>query len=516
MLRRDSDGRLGPLVRRESTSAAVGTPELVEFTFRNEHDDWRSIETSITDLRSEPAVGGFVLNARDVTERRSMEQRLRYQATHDELTGLANRVHILDDLAGMLGRNSGATTVAAIVIGLDDFKDVNDSLGHAFGDLLLSAVAGRITSILGFGDVAARVGGDQFTVVLERSRGENQIAELAEQILSAIAQPYEIEGREITITGSAGLVFDHDRTNSADILLRNGDIAMYRAKALGKRRSVAFETKMHEASFDRLELRADLARAVEAGQLVAHYQPVVDIQTGRITGAEALIRWEHPQRGLLGPGMFIPLAEESGLINPIGEWILRRACADLAEWRRDFDAPADELTMSVNLAVQQLHDERIIDSVRQAVQTAGVPADRLVLEVTESTLITDTERTRSTMRELRRLGARLAVDDFGTGYSSLGYIQQFEFDVLKIDKSFVDHLDADTNQRIVTAVLDLAHQLEVRTVAEGIETEPQAEVLRRLGCHYGQGYLYSRPVPVAEFRSLLAQPSWELGDTSVH
>ena len=487
----------------QHTATTAGGQELVEFTFRNAGDQWRTVETTVTDLLSEPAVEGFVLNARDITDRKNMEQRLRYQATHDELTGLANRVHVLDDLTGMLDRNSGSTTVAAILIGIDDFKEINDSLGHAAGDELLIAVAGRITGMLGFGDIAARVGGDEFVVVLERGHGETHITDLAEQILTAIASPYVVDGRELTITASAGIVFDHDRSSSAEIMLRNADIAMYRAKTQGKRQIVVFETHMHTDSFDRLQLRADLARAVDLEQFVAHYQPVIEIATRRIVGAEALIRWQHPERGLLGPNVFIPLAEETGLIGALGEWILDRACRDLVAWREAFPAAAD-FTMSVNLSVQQLHDPGIVNTVEDTLVRTGLPADRLVLEVTESTLITDTERIRATMEELRRLGARLAVDDFGTGYSSLGYIQQFEFDVLKIDKSFVDALETHTNRRIITAVIELARQLEVRTIAEGIESELQANLLEDLGCAYGQGYLFSRPVPAEAFTELLA------------
>ena len=330
------------------------------------------------------------------------------------------------------------------------------------------------------------------------------VTDLADQVLSAIALPYEIDGRELTVTASAGIVFDHDRTNTGEILLRNADIAMYRAKTQGKRQVVVFETHMHTASFDRLELRADLARAITSEQFIAHYQPVVDIETRRIVGCEALIRWDHPQRGLVGPGLFIPLAEESGMIGALGEWILERACTDLARWRADFGEPMMDFTISVNLSVQQLHDDLIVTTVRDILQKAGLPAERLVLEVTESTLITETDKIRATMQELRALGSRLAVDDFGTGYSSLGYIQQFEFDVLKIDKSFVDGLETGTNRQIVTAVLDLARELGVRTIAEGIETEVQDGVLRELGCRYGQGYLYSRPVAETDFRELLA------------
>jgi diguanylate cyclase (GGDEF)-like protein/PAS domain S-box-containing protein len=474
---------------RDGPDGTIGASALFEFTFRNGIEDWRTLETSITDLRDEPAVGGFVLNARDITDRKGMEQKLRYAATHDDLTGLVNRVQALDELDAMLGRNSGSTTVAAVLIGLDDFKDVNDSLGHGVGDEVLTAVAQRITRLLGFGDVAARVGGDQFAVVLERGHGESEVTELADQILSAVALPHQIAGRELTITASAGIVFDHDRTGTGEILLRNADIAMYRAKSRGKRQIVVFEPHMHTASADRLELRADLARAIAGEQFVAHYQPVVDIATRQIVGAEALIRWQHPQRGLVGPGLFIPLAEETGMIGALGEWMLDRACTDLAAWREEMGSALDRFTMSVNLSVHQLHEPRIVERVREILTRRGVPAERLVLEVTESTLITETDLIRATMQELRAMGARLAVDDFGTGYSSLGYIQQFEFDVLKIDKSFVDGLEGGTNRQIVAAVLALAAQLEVRTVAEGIETEEQDRILREMGCGLGQGYL---------------------------
>ena len=500
----DSDVDWNAVLGGAHAGSSPEAPQLIEFTFRNSGEAWRTIETTITDLRAEPAVNGFVLNARDITERKNMEQRLRYQATHDELTGLANRVHVLDDLAGMLGRNSGATTVAAILIGIDNFKEINDSLGHAAGDQILIDVAGRVTSMLGFGDIAARVGGDEYVVVLERAHGENHVTDLAEQILTAIGTPHVVDGHELSITASAGIVFDHDRTHTAEILLRNADIAMYRAKTQGTRQVVVFEPHMHTDSFDRLQLRGDLARAIEGEQFLAHYQPVVDIESRKVVGAEALIRWQHPERGLLGPNLFIPLAEETGLIGALGEWILERACRDLVAWRRAFGEPVMDFTMSVNLSVQQLHDEGIVTTVADILERTGLPAECLVLEVTESTLITDTERIRATMTELRTLGTRLAVDDFGTGYSSLGYIQQFEFDVLKIDKSFVDALEAHTNRRIVTAVLELARQLEVRTIAEGIESELQADILQDLGCPYGQGYLYSRPVPAASFTELLA------------
>jgi diguanylate cyclase (GGDEF)-like protein/PAS domain S-box-containing protein len=498
---RDSGVDWDNALRRRSPE--LGHPELVEVGFRNARGDWVHLEATVTDLRAEPAVAGFVLNARDVTERTSMLQRLRYQATHDDLTGLPNRVLAAEELGGMLGRNGGSSTVAVISLDVDDFKDINDSLGHAVGDRLLQAMAERVTSVLHFGDVAARIGGDEFVVVLERSRGEARILEVADALLSAVETPFVIDGRELNVTASAGVAFDHDRSLSAEVLLRNADTAVYRAKQQGKRQAVVFEPHMHTASFDRLELRADLVRAIDTEQFVAHYQPIIDLGTGRVTGAEALIRWNHPRRGLLSPAIFVPLAEETGLIGQLGEWILDRACRDLATWRSELPDHAGALTMSVNLSAQELHAQRLVPVVTDILGRAGLPADRLVLEVTESNLLEDVAHVQEQMRRLRALGARLAIDDFGTGYSSLGYIQRYDFDVLKIDRSFVEGMERPTNRRIVNAVLDLAKELGVRTVAEGIETEEQATALTELGCTNGQGFLFSRPVPAADFRSLL-------------
>ena len=485
----------------------------IEFGFRSSNGDWRILETTLTDLRHEPAVGGLVLNARDITERKQMDDLLLHQANHDELTGLPNRRRLLDVLSQTLDRTGGSTTVSALLIDIDDFKDINDSLGHTCGDRLLESIAARLTGLVETGDFVARIGGDEFVVSFERVHGEKQTTDLCDQILASLGAPFRIDGRELTITASAGLAFDHDRANSAEVLLRNADTAMYKAKGLGKRQYVVFENFMHTATFDRLELRADLARAVAQEQFEAYYQPIVHLGSRRIVGAEALVRWRHPERGMVGPGLFIPLAEESGLIAPIGEFMLDTACSDLSNWRKEFGAQIDDFTISVNLSVQQLHDRRIVGKVSDILERTGLPAERLVLEVTESTLITDTEMIASTMQQLRSFGTRLAIDDFGTGYSSLGYIQQFDFDVLKIDKTFVDDLDSFTNQRIVTAVLQLAEQLGVKTIAEGIEQELQGELLKALGCKLGQGYLYAKPMPAVEFRELL-QADWTDASTA--
>ena len=491
-----------------ATSCRNGSrPGLLSFAFDDASGRRRHVEATVTDLRADPAVGAYVLNGRDVTERAAMLDRLQHQATHDSLTGLANRVKATSELAAILERNPGSSSVAVISLDLDDFKNTNDSLGHAEGDTVLRALAARVEDTINETDLAVRSGGDEFVVIVERGHGEALIVELAQRLQSVLAQPLPIAGRTLTITASAGLAFDHDRSSSAEDLLRNADTAMYRAKhlarQLGTPQVTIFEAAMHSDSFDRFELRADLARALVSDQLEAYYQPVVDIETRRIIGAEALVRWNHPKRGLLGPGVFVPLAEESGLIRDLGTWMRNRACRDLAAWRAADPDVAGDLSVAVNVSAAELQGDELIGSVIDTLALNDLPANKLTLEITESSLLGDTDLVRNRMDQLRALGTRLAIDDFGTGYSSLGYIHRFEFDVLKVDRSFVEALELPTNQRIVEAVLDLAGEVGATVVAEGIEEDTQAEALAALGCEIGQGYLYSRPVPAAAFRHLL-------------
>ncbi|MEI2638109.1 MAG: EAL domain-containing protein [Microthrixaceae bacterium] len=477
--------------------------ELIEFSFSGADDQVRIVETTVSDLRREPAIGGIVLNARDVTDRKAMERKLLYQATHDELTGLANRYQAMVELSSILAKSAGATTVALLLLDIDDLKDVNDSLGHEFGDELLIEFASRLRSLLTFGDIAARISGDEFVAIVERSHGEDQIMDIAYELLDEVSEPFHIRGREISISVSAGIAFDHDRHNTAELMLRNADTAMYKAKDRGRSELAVFEAHMHTATFDRLELRADLARAVAHNQLEPFYQPIVDLETNRIVGAEALVRWRHPQRGLVGPNIFIPLAEETGLIGAIGEGMIEKATTDVAAWIAEFGESMERFTISVNLSPQQLRNANLVDTVTRQLQNVGLPASRLVLEVTESSLVTDDVGSIEMMQALRSKGIALSIDDFGTGYSSLGYIQQLEFDVLKIDKSFVDDVAKEGSQKVLATIMDLARNLGVKTVAEGIEEIEQIEALRAMECPYGQGYVYSRPVPRDEFRHLL-------------
>jgi diguanylate cyclase (GGDEF)-like protein/PAS domain S-box-containing protein len=475
-----------------------------EFGFRHTSGHWRTFETVVTDLRDEPAVGGFVLNARDITERLEMTKDIEYAATHDSLTDMPNRTRLVTQLEEMLSRNSGSSSVTAICIDLDDFRDINDSLGQSIGDDVLRAVADRIRSTLSYGDDAARIGADEFAVIIERAHGEEVVLETAEEILGALAEPLYMDGRELNLSASVGMAVDHSRDMDAESLLRNSITAMHEAKREGRGRVVRFEHSMRTASSDRLELRGDLARAIGTDQLVVNYQPIVDMGTNEIIGAEALVRWDHPERGRLSPGLFIPLAEDSGLIERLDAQVRTQALEDLSSWRSEVPG-REQLTMSVNLSVGELYSDELVPSVLRDLRSSGLPADALVLEVTESNLLDDSDAVRSQMESLRAHGIRLAVDDFGTGYSSLGYIDRFDFDILKIDRSFVAGLSNRTNQRIVTAVLDLASQLDAKVIAEGIETDSQKATLLSMGCLVGQGYWFSRPVAADQFRRMLTE-----------
>lgn len=478
--------------------------KVFEFGFMHADGHWRTLETVVTDLREEIAVGGFVLNARDITERLEMAKDLEYAATHDSLTDMPNRTRLVSQLTEMLSRNSGGSSVAAISIDIDDFRDINDSLGQSVGDEVLIAVSERIRTALLYGDDAARIGADEFAVIIERAHGEEEVMEMAEGILTALAEPLHLGGRELSLSASVGLSIDHERALDAESLLRNSITAIHEAKREGRGRVVRFEHSMRTASSERLELRGDLARAIGTDQIVVNYQPIVDMGTNEILGAEALVRWDHPERGRLSPALFIPLAEDSGLVGALDAQVRAQALKDLSSWRSEV-AGAEDLTVSVNLSVGELYSEQMVESVMSDLRASGLPSNALVLEVTESNLLDDTDTVRSQMEGLRAQGIRLAVDDFGTGYSSLGYIDRFDFDILKIDRSFVSGLSSRTNQRIVTAVLDLAAQLNAKVVAEGIETDSQRSALLEMGCVIGQGYWFSRPVAADQFRRLLTE-----------
>ncbi|MBX3286595.1 MAG: EAL domain-containing protein [Actinobacteria bacterium] len=471
--------------------------------------EMRTLDIDLTDLRHEPSVGGIVLNARDITVRKALERDLRYQATHDTLTGLPNRTMFTQE-AGAALRKAGprSVSVGALFVDLDDFQTINDSLGHAVGDVLLQQVAERLETTLPRNTLAARLGGDEFAVLVDDADDEHGALAVADQVIAVVAEPFFIDGREIRVTCSIGIALGSGTDIDAEVLLRNADVAMYLAKGRGKNRAAMFADHLHATVVERLELKADLVRAIDEGQLRNHYQPIVSLQTGRITGMEALVRWQHPTRGLLQPDGFIALAEDTGLVVGLGRWVLREACHQLGEWQLALPATSS-LTMSVNLSVRQLVSENIVQEVRDAIEDAGIDPSTLTLEITETTLMHDTELTRQRLSELRDLGVSLAVDDFGTGYSSLQYVQRFPIDIIKIDRTFVTGLGTNPgDSAVVQSMIELSQRLGVHTVAEGIDRPEQVTLLQSLGADLGQGYLFSRPVPPSEIDALIkANPS---------
>jgi diguanylate cyclase (GGDEF)-like protein len=444
-----------------------------------------------------------------LTDARRVDTML-HQALHDALTGLPNRALFTDRLQHALtqGRRRG-TTCGVIFLDLDRFKTVNDSLGHTAGDELLVALARRIDESLRSADTAARLGGDEFAVLLEDLSGVEEAILVADRIDAALAEPVVVQGREVFMKASVGIAVGAAGTG-ADELLRQADVAMYRAKAEGKGRARVFEESMQAEVVERLELEGELQRAIERDEIAVHYQPVIALDGKTLAGFEALARWTHPVRGLVPPPHFIPLAEDNGSIVQLGRQILRTACRQAARWEQDFPtSPEAPRIMSVNLSGRQLEDPNIVADVAAALADAGLAPRALVLEITETVLMHDTEATIARLTALKALGVRLAVDDFGTGYSSLRYLRRFPIDILKMAKPFVDGLDTgdDEGRALARAIVDLATSLKLACIAEGIEAGAQADVLHELGCDLGQGFHFARPMSSDAMTALITEPS---------
>ena len=486
--------------------ACVSRGEPAEFELRGGHPTAGTVWLGgrAVDLTRDPDVGGITVNLYDITARKQAEQELAHQAFYDGLTGLANRSLFLDHTEQAL-RRAGRTGSPPIVLclDLDGFKDINDSLGHLAGDDLLRTVADRLLGMVRAADTVARLGGDEFAVLVDdTSGGLPAAASLAQRLLQVIGEPVELDGHVVTVAASIGIVVAGAEATPLS-LFRDADIAMYRAKAAGRATWVVFDPQMRVAALERIELERELGNALAEGQLRLVYQPVVDLQTEQVVGFEALLRWQHPTLGAIGPDRFVPIAEESGHIVPIGRWVLAEATRTAARWQRAHPA-ATPLSMAVNVSARQLAGGTLVEHVAEALYVSGIAPSSLVLEVTETALVTDPAAVAERLAELRALGTRLALDDFGTGYSSLSYLRQFDVDVLKIDRSFVNLLDGtEHDAAIVHGLVQLGHTLGLEVVAEGVETPAQRDRLREEHCDLAQGWLFARPLEVDDAEVLL-------------
>ncbi len=492
-------------VERFLSGLAPGASGELECRVRTATGEWRDVQALATNVSEGGAFEGIVLTARDVTDRRALERTLLHQASHDMLTGLPNRMLLRERLDEALARRrrTGAP-LALVFLDLDEFKTVNDSLGHAAGDTVLREVARRLDGCIRAGDTAARLGGDEFALLVADLAREDEVLEVAERILAALREPFEVGGRVIDPNGSVGIAFASESSETADLLLRDADVAMYLAKDRGKGAYAIYEPSMHAAALARLELKGDLARAIADEAITLAFQPVVDLRTGEIRAYESLARWEHPERGPIAPCEFIPLAEETGLIVPLGRLLLRKACRHAAEFHLACTVGAP-LRVSVNVAARQLASDDFVQDVRDAVAESGIQPCDLILELTESAMMSDLDLAAARLAELRAFGVGLAVDDFGTGYSSLNSIRSFPVDRLKIDRSFVIGLADPRTRGLTEMIVELGGLLDLLVVAEGIEDEAQMRAVLELGCLYAQGFLLQRPASAEQVLAHLTE-----------
>jgi diguanylate cyclase (GGDEF)-like protein/PAS domain S-box-containing protein len=482
------------------------------FDVRVRHADggWRTLEMTADDLSLKSALPSVAWHSRDVTVRRTLEEQLARQAFEDSLTGLANRALLLDRLGHALARDGRSVdSVAVLMIDLDGFKSINDGLGHDAGDHALKEIAARIVRTARPSDTVARLGGDEFVVLLESLGAPTIIDDVASRILDIVRQPFVLHGRTVRISASIGIAVSKGASSTPISLLRDADIAMYAAKAAGRDRYHFFDESMHSRANEEFGLINDLNRALERREFILYYQPSIDLEGERLEGVEALLRWRHHETGLIMPDVFIPIAEQTGLIVPIGRWVLEQACAQAVAWRHVL-TPGQPFVMEVNVSGLQLNHKSLVPDIRNILANSGLEPENLVLEITESVLMNDIDVVVERLRELKEIGVSIAIDDFGTGYSSLAYLRQLPIDILKIDKTFVDAASAGDpgGDAILRAILDLGTGLNLKTVAEGVEEANQAIYLKHLGCHSAQGYFYARPMPPDELSNRFEANEW--------
>ncbi len=445
------------------------------------------------------AGGGWLATHEDITERQRSERQIAHMARHDALTDLPNRVLLRETLEHELKRVKRGECLAVLCLDLDQFKSVNDALGHPIGDELLKLVGERLRNCTREPDTVARLGGDEFAIIMTKMEDPSDAAALSKRIRDSIIKPYQIDGHQIVTDISIGISIAPIDAVEADPLLRNADMALYGAKADGRGTYRFFEPEMNTRMRARRELEMDLRKALVGKEFELHYQPLVDLQSNEVNGFEALLRWHHPRRGLISPADFIPIAEETGLIVPLGEWVLKAACYEAVDW-------PDHIKVAVNLSPAQLNNRNLLNVVKGALAETGMPPQRLQLEITETVLLQNTFATLATLHELRKLGIQVALDDFGTGYSSLSYLRSFPFDKIKIDRSFIQDLSNGVEPvAIVQAVANLAKCLNMASTAEGVETQQQLELLQSIGCTEMQGYLFSRAKPASEIRQFFGK-----------
>lgn len=470
------------------------------------HEVWS--QSSVSGVRDpETQLLRFIFQIQDITDRKRAEERLVHDAFHDGLTGLPNRALFLDHLKLALARRRRKeyALYSVLFLDLDRFKIINDSLGHLIGDQLLKAVASKLQSCLRPGDTIARLGGDEFTILLEDLKSNDEAIYIADRIQRELAKPFELDGRTVFASASIGIAPSTIGYERPEDILRDADTAMYYAKSLGGTRHHVFDQSMHVRAVKLLQMQNDLRAAIEREELIVEYQPIVSLESFRVTGFEALARWKHPEQGLINPGQFIPIAEETGLIIPIGQWVLRQACTQLRKWQALHPAEA-RLTMSVNLSGKQFAQPNLIEEIARVLQETDVDPRSLWLEITESVVVENVEVASETCKQLRRLGVGLSIDDFGTGYSSLSSLHSFPISTLKIDGSFVSRMNGgNENTEIIRTIMSLAGNLGMDVIAEGVETLEQLTKLRTLGCEKGQGFFFSRPMPAVDAEKLLME-----------